>query len=180
MNDKQKTHISKLLSLVLRHSPATIGIELDENGWVATDELLAKLTEHKEPLTIDELDEIVATNSKQRFAFNVDHTKIRANQGHSVNIDLQLAPQAPPEHLYHGTVAASLDGIRADGLKKVSRQHVHLSIDVETATKVGMRRGKPVILKIRSGDMNRAGLLFYVSENGVWLTDEVPADYITF
>ena len=180
MKEQQKTHISKLLSLVLRHSPETIGISLDENGWVATEELLDKLAAHNEPVTIAELKEVVSTNSKQRFAFNTDHTRIRANQGHSVQVELGLVAAVPPEYLYHGTVDKFLDAIRAGGLQKMSRQHVHLSADTETATKVALRRGKPVILTVNSGDMHRAGRLFYLSENGVWLTDEVQVDFITF
>lgn len=178
MNDKQKKEISKFLSLILRHSPETIGLQLDDNGWADVQELLSKSVQHKHPFTQEELELVVADNDKQRFAFNGDHSKIRASQGHSVNIQLALAPQEPPEILYHGTVQKFLESIQREGLQKMSRQHVHLSKDRETAEKVGSRRGVPVILSIRSGQMQRDGILFYLSENGVWLTDNVPVKYI--
>jgi putative RNA 2'-phosphotransferase len=180
MNDKPKKEISKFLSLILRHSPETIGLQLDDNGWADVQELLSKSAQHKHPFTKEELELVVADNDKQRFAFNGDHSKIRASQGHSVNIQLALAPQEPPEILYHGTVQKFLESIQREGLQKMSRQHVHLSKDRETAEKVGSRRGVPVILSIRSGQMQRDGILFYLSENGVWLTDNVPVKYIEF
>jgi putative RNA 2'-phosphotransferase len=180
MNDKQKKDISKFLSLILRHSPETIGLQLDENGWADVAELLSKSAQHRSPFTKEDLEAVVADNDKQRFAFNSNHTRIRANQGHSVDIQLDLAPQAPPEVLYHGTVQKFLSAIRQEGLRKMSRQHVHLSRDRETAEKVGSRRGIPVILSIRSGQMYRDGIAFYISENGVWLTDNVPVQYIDF
>lgn len=180
MNEKQKTHVSKLLSLVLRHSPDTIGIVLDDNGWAPVATLLTQLAAHKEPLSAEELEEIVTTNSKQRFAFNHTHTHIRANQGHSVDVELNLTAQHPLEHLYHGTVAEFIDAIKVEGLRKMNRQHVHLSRDIETANKVGERRGRPIMLTINSGDMHRRGTNFYLSENGVWLTDAVPAKFINF
>lgn len=175
MNENQKKSISKFLSLILRHNPEKIDLQLDPNGWADVDELISKSSVH---FTSEELEEIVETNDKQRFAFNADHTKIRASQGHSIDIDLALAPQQPPEFLFHGTVAKFLDGIRKDGLQKMSRQYLHLSHDRHTAEKVGSRRGKPVILNIRSGQMHRDGILFYLSDNGVWLTDQVPPQYI--
>lgn len=178
MNDKQKKEISKFLSLILRHSPETIGLKLDENGWADVQELISRSAQHRCSFTKDELELVVADNDKQRFAFNVDHSKIRASQGHSVNIQLDIAPQEPPEVLYHGTVQKFLESIQKEGLQKMSRQYVHLSGDRETAEKVGSRRGAPVILNIRSGQMHRDGILFYLSENGVWLTDNVPVKYI--
>ena len=178
MNDKQIKTISKFLSLILRHTPQTIGLQLDENGWADVEELIRKSARHRQHFTKVELEEIVAQNDKQRFAFNEAHTKIRANQGHSVEVELNLTAQQPPEFLYHGTVAKFIDSIRKAGLQKMNRQHVHLSKDIDTAHKVGSRRGNPVILSIRSGHMHRDGLLFFLSENGVWLTDNVPANYI--
>lgn len=180
MNHKQATYNSKFLSLVLRHKPETIGLQLDSQGWASVDDLLRRMAAHGHPLTPDELQELVATNSKQRFAFSDDGKMIRASQGHSVDIELGLSRQEPPEYLYHGTVAAVLPAVRQEGLKKMSRQHVHLSKDVATAVIVGQRRGKPVILTIRSDAMHQDGLAFYLSANGVWLTDAVPPQYIDF
>ena len=180
MNEQHKKSISKFLSLILRHSPETINIKLDENGWANVNELITKSANNRQSFTFDELQEIVATNDKQRFIFNEDKTLIRANQGHSISIDLALTPQIPPEFLYHGTVSKFIDNIKNDGLLKMNRQHVHLSKDKETAIKVGSRRGVPVILIVRSLKMNEDGFDFYLSENGVWLTDHVPAKYIEF
>lgn len=180
MNDKKQKNTSKFLSLILRHSPQTIGLQLDENGWAHVDELILKSAKHHQHFTKQELEEIVAQNDKQRFAFNEGHTKIRANQGHSIEVELNLAEKQPPEYLYHGTVAKFLDSIKKEGLQKMSRQHVHLSEDENIAHKVGSRRGKPIILNIRSGDMHRDEFTFFLSENGVWLTDSVPIKYIEF
>ncbi|HEY5938852.1 MAG TPA: RNA 2'-phosphotransferase, partial [Kofleriaceae bacterium] len=172
--------VSKFLSLVLRHDPARIGIFLDDAGWTDVGALLAAATAHGVPLTRDELVAIVAESDKQRFALSPDGTRIRANQGHSVEVDLQLAAAEPPAMLYHGTVEAALPGIRERGLVRGARHHVHLSADVTTATKVGARRGKPTILTIRADAMVAAGITFYRSENGVWLVDHVPAQFIIF
>ena len=180
MNEQQKTSISKLLSLVLRHQPATIGLSLDEGGWADIAVLLDKLAAYGKPLLKTELLDIVHTNNKQRFAFSEDGLRIRANQGHSINVELQLMPVTPPAYLYHGTVERSLASILAEGLQKMKRQHVHLSADVETATIVGSRRGQPVILKVDSAAMHSDGLVFYLSGNKVWLTDAVPAQYIIY
>jgi putative RNA 2'-phosphotransferase len=174
----QLKHISKLLSLVLRHQPEKIGITLDENGWTPVNILIEKINQQGIRLDKELLETVVTTNDKKRFAFNDDKTLIRANQGHSVAVDLELPPAIPPEYLYHGTVPASLAAIQKEGLKKMSRQHLHLSADKETATKVGSRRGVPVILTIKTGQMHRAGFIFYLSENGVWLTEAVPPQYI--
>lgn len=170
---KKRTQTSKFLSLILRHSPETVGIKLDKNGWADVDELLEKIN-----LDFETLDDIVETNDKKRFSFNEDLTKIRANQGHSINIDLELKPIEPPHNLYHGTIANFLRSIAKEGLTKQNRQYVHLSKDTETAKKVGMRRGKPIILAIRAEEMYEKGYKFYLSENGVWLTDHVPAKFI--
>lgn len=171
---------SKFLSLVLRHKPEEIGLSLDENGWTDVDELIRLVNQHGKPLTRDLLERIVTENDKKRFAFSDDGKRIRASQGHSVEIDLALTPSAPPELLYHGTATRFLDSIRATGLHSANRQHVHLSRDIETATKVGQRHGKPAILTIRAGAMHAAGRVFYLSANGVWLTDLVPVEFIAF
>lgn len=177
---KQHTTISKFLSLVLRHQPETIGVALDPEGWIEIIELLTAAAAHGTQISRTLLDEIVANSDKQRFAISADGQRIRANQGHSVEVDLKLSPVEPPEELFHGTVDKFLDSIRRSGLVKGARQHVHLSADRATAEKVGERRGQPVILGIAAGKMQRAGHTFYRSENGVWLTEAVPAEYLTF
>ena len=180
MNEREIKRISKFLSLLLRHNPGKINLSLDANGWANIDELIKKSQKHVKFSMID-LEYVVTNNDKQRFAFNEDKTKIRANQGHSLkNINLELQSIAPPPFLYHGTVAKFMANIRETGLQKMSRQHVHLSKDVETAIKVGSRRGKPIILSIRTGEMHTKGYNFYRSENGVWLTDNVPTEFIDF
>jgi putative RNA 2'-phosphotransferase len=176
--EAMSARVSKLLSLVLRHDPGRIGITLDDAGWTDVAALLAACGAHGVSITRDELAAIVASSDKQRFALSTDGERIRANQGHSVEVDLQLSPAEPPAMLFHGTVAAALASIRAGGLVRGQRHHVHLSKDVETATKVGARRGKPVILTIRAGDMAGAGHVFYCSANGVWLVDQVPPEFI--
>jgi len=180
MDEKQKNQTSKLLSLVLRHQPEHINLSLDQNGWAMVDELLDRLADHGEAISMDQLEEIVATNLKKRFAFNEDYTKIRANQGHSIDVELNLIPQQPPAFLFHGTIEMFIGSIQELGLQKMNRQHVHLSADIETAQKVGSRRGKPIILKIQSELMHQNGISFFLSENNVWLTDAVPAHYILF
>lgn len=180
MNGKSKTNISKFLSLVLRHQPEKIGLELDENGWSDVEALLSKMAEHRFAVSLDELKEVVEENDKQRFSFNGDLTKIRANQGHSVDVELNLSVQVPPDYLYHGTVDKFVPQIRMEGLKKMNRHHVHLSKDKETAVKVGNRRGEAVILLVRSRQMYDNGMPFFLSENGVWLTDHVPPMFIEF
>ncbi len=170
---------SKFLSLVLRHDPGSIGLTLDEGGWADIDQLLAAAKAHRRPITRAQLEEIVSGNDKARFAIDIENHRIRARQGHSINIDLGLAPVDPPDLLYHGTVERFLASIRKDGLHRGQRQHVHLSPTVEVARTVGARRGPPVILTINAGDMARAGYSFYVSENGVWLTGTVPPAFIS-
>ncbi|WP_020560758.1 RNA 2'-phosphotransferase [Thiofilum flexile] len=179
MNEKEKIRKGKFLSLILRHEPSKINLTLDQEGWAAVTELLAQLAKHQHALTREELEEIVATNNKKRYSFNQDHTKIRANQGHSLtHIDLGLVPQIPPKVLYHGTATRFLGSILEQGLVKGSRQHVHLSSEPSTARKVGMRHGNPVILRVDAEQMQRDGGVFYCSENGVWLTDHVPVQYL--
>ncbi|RMZ60768.1 RNA 2'-phosphotransferase [Chryseobacterium nematophagum] len=179
MNEQEKKKLSKFLSLILRHQPELINLTLDENGWAYIEDLKLKSSHNKMYFTLEELDEVVETNNKKRFIFNEDKTKIRANQGHSIDIDLGLKPQKPPEFLYHGTALHNIDSILEKGIERRNRQHVHLSPDKETATKVGMRHGKPIILTIRTGKMFEDGVLFYLSENGVWLTDYVNVQYIS-
>lgn len=169
---------SKKLSKILRHNPDLIGLELDKNGWARVDELLEKFG--TPPLSMEILKQVVATNDKKRFSFNDDLTMIRANQGHSVDIDLALEYQTPPDILFHGTAFKSLQSIRNQGLIKGSRQHVHLSSDEMTARKVGSRHGSPVVLKVKTGEMCEAGFTFFKSENGVWLTEHVPARFLIF
>lgn len=170
---------SKYLSLVLRHQPDLIGIQLDDGGWVDVAVLLEACAKQGHGMTRAELDETVRTNSKQRFAFSPDGTRIRANQGHSIQVDLGYEPQTPPDVLYHGTTERFLASILKNGLQKRQRHHVHLSRDPATATAVGRRHGRPVILRIDAARMHADGLKFYCSANGVWLTDEVPPPYIT-
>jgi putative RNA 2'-phosphotransferase len=173
------TQLSKFLSLLLRHKPETIGLVLDKEGWAAKEELIAKLHQHGHAVTVEQLIEVVTTNSKQRFAFNEDQTKIRASQGHSIEVVLNLPPALPPAILYHGTAEASVDSILINGLEKRSRQHVHLSADITTARTVGQRHGKPRIFLVDAAGMYRDGCIFYLSDNGVWLTDMVPVQYLT-
>ncbi len=172
------TSTSKFLSLILRHKPEEIGLTLDVNGWASIEDLIARAGAHGTALTRPLIESIVANSDKQRFAISPDGARIRANQGHSVEIVLGLVPQTPPEQLFHGTATRFLDSIRESGLHAASRQHVHLSSDRETAEKVGSRHGKPVVLVVASGRMSRDGHLFYKSENGVWLTDAVPTEYL--
>lgn len=171
---------SKFLSLVLRHEPEKIGLTLDEAGWVPVADLLAALARHRHPLTEAELGEVVATSDKKRFAFSEDGTRIRASQGHSVEVDLGYEPATPPAILHHGTVDRFIESIREKGLIKGQRHHVHLSADVATATIVGQRRGKPVLLTINAEGMHAAGCAFFRSANGVWLTEHVPSRFIAF
>ncbi|MCI0464306.1 MAG: RNA 2'-phosphotransferase [Gemmataceae bacterium] len=172
--------VSKFLSLVLRHRPDEIGLELDPNGWAEIEELIARASRHGQRLTRTLIEQIVASNDKKRFALSDDGTRIRASQGHSVEIDLGLAPRQPPETLLHGTATRFLPPIREKGLLAGSRQHVHLTTDEAGALKSGRRHGKPVALVVRAGEMHRAGRVFYLSANGVWLTEHVPAEFIDF
>ena len=179
MEKERATRISKYLSLVLRHNPAAAGVTLDAEGWVSVEDLLAGAALHGNSFTRVELEEVVHSSDKQRFILSLDAQRIRANQGHSVSVDLGLTPETPPEVLYHGTVERFLSSIMAMGLAKGSRHHVHLSPDVATATRVGSRRGKPVILRIAAESMHSAGYQFFCSANGVWLTERVPPEYIS-
>ena len=171
------TYVSRFLCLILRHKPEEIGITLDEYGWANVEELIKGVAK-KYKFNIDILEEIVRTDEKQRYSFNDDHTLIRANQGHSIPVDVELEAVEPPEYLYHGTAEKYIDSIEETGLIPKSRLYVHLSMDVETATNVGNRHGKPFIYRVCSGKMYRDGFIFYKSKNGVWLTKEVPVKYL--
>jgi putative RNA 2'-phosphotransferase len=175
---KQITKISKFLSLVLRHKPETIGIKLDENGWVEVADLLDKMNANGIKIDREVLNYVVETNSKKRFAFNGGLDKIRASQGHSIEVELGYSAQKPPEKLYHGTSEGSVESILENGLERRGRQHVHLSIDIETALKVGQRHGKPIIFEVNTAQMFADGYSFFISENEVWLTDGVASKYL--
>lgn len=176
--DRRLITISKFLSKHLRHAPEALGLTLQPGGWVPVDDLLAASDRAGFPIRYDELIACVDTSDKQRFAFDASGDLIRANQGHSVAVDLQLDARQPPEVLYHGTVERFIAAILAEGLKKGKRHHVHLSADVATARKVGARRGVPVILQVQALQMHDAGFTFLVSANGVWLTDAVPPEFL--
>ena len=169
---------SKFLSLILRHQPEKIGLSLDANGWASLDDLLRLSAARGNPLTRALIEEVVATNDKQRFVLNEDHSMIRASQGHSVSVDLGLSAMTPPPVLFHGTATRFLESIQQQGLLRGNRQHVHLSPDEATAIKVGQRHGKPVVLKVAAGKMHSDGHPFYRSANGVWLTDHVPPAFL--
>ncbi len=180
MTDKETVRTSKFLSLILRHEPERVGLELGDAGWVGVDELLKAVNSHGVSLTLDDLKHIVATSDKKRFAFSEEGLRIRASQGHSVEVDLQYPPQTPPELLYHGTATRFLHAIRQHGLQKMQRHDVHLSAETRVTLQVGGRHGKPMLLTIRAGDMHRAGFVFRCSANGVWLVDHVPPQFIEF
>ena len=167
------TKTSKYLSLILRHKPEAAGIKLDEHGWAKVSELLPAMK-----INMETLEEIVNTDEKQRYSFNDDKTLIRANQGHSIDVDVELEEVEPPEYLYHGTGSKSVDSILKSGLNKMSRKYVHLSGDYNTAIKVGKRHGNPVVLTIKAKDMSKDGYKIFLSKNGVYLTDSVPVEYI--
>lgn len=179
MDETSRTALSKFLSYVLRHDPAAVGIALDSGGWVAVEVLLEACAKHDRPLSRAELEEVVATSPKQRFALSDEGHRIRANQGHSTAVNLGYEPAEPPEVLFHGTVARLLLSIRDKGLLRMQRHHVHLSQDEATARAVGGRRGKPVILSIDARAMRDAGHVFFRTPNGVWLTDAVPSSFIS-
>jgi putative RNA 2'-phosphotransferase len=178
MKNDQLIRVSKYLAKYLRHSPHELGLTLQPGGWVAVDDLLGAAEKNGFPVSYDDLVECVETNDKQRFAFDVTGEMIRANQGHSVEVDLQLEEREPPDVLYHGTVERFVASIEEKGLVRGKRHHVHLSKDVETARKVGARRGKPVILKVDAGRMYLDGHTLLLSANGVWLTEAVPPTYL--
>ena len=166
------------MSLILRHKPEVIGITLDEHGWASVNDLICGIEKNNPGFNMDILEQIVRTDSKQRYSFNDDKSLIRANQGHSVNVDVELKEKEPPEYLYHGTGEKYVKSINQDGLIPKSRLYVHLSKDIKTAENVGKRHGKEVVYRINSGQMYRDRYKFYLSENGIWLTKEVPVKYL--
>lgn len=178
MDTLRLVKISKFLSKHLRHQPDGIGIKLDPGGWVAVEELLAACANHNFPISHQELQEVVATSEKKRFSFDATGSLIRANQGHSIEVDLQLQSVVPPDVLYHGTGSTAVESIMQTGLRKMSRHHVHLSVDITTAKVVGARHGKPVVFAVDAAAMHQAGYKFYCSDNGVWLVDLVPPEYL--
>ena len=178
INDQRLVRLSKYLSKHLRHQPQRLGLVLLPGGWVAVDDLLAACARNQMPISRAQLDEVVARNDKQRFAFDASGTMIRANQGHSVEVDLGLDPAEPPPVLYHGTGERSANAIMRSGLLPMRRQHVHLSLDIETATRVGARHGRPVVFAVDAASMHRSSHRFYRAENGVWLIDHVPPAYL--
>ncbi len=177
--NKRLIKTSKFLSLVLRHRPEVIGLELDDAGWARTPDLIRLAREHGRELSEGLIREVVGTNDKRRFSLSDDGSRIRANQGHSLRIDLGLKPLAPPDILFHGTARRLLPSIERQGLLKGQRHHVHLSTEKATAHKVGSRHGQPVVLRVEAGRMHADGHAFFVSENGVWLTDRVPVGYFS-
>lgn len=177
--EAELVRLSKVISRALRHRPESIGIKLDRHGWCDVHALVYALTSHGTPITREQLDVIVRCNDKARFALSEDGARIRAHQGHSVGVDLQLRPKTPPPVLYHGTVAEHLEAIRRAGLLPMKRHHVHLSQDPATAADVGRRHGKPVILAVDAYRMHREGHRFFLSGNGVWLVEKVPPQYLT-
>ena len=178
MNTQLKRY-SKFMSLVLRHQPTEYGLTLDQEGWVAIDDLLSAAQQAGVPLEQGLLTELVEKNDKQRFAVSPDGLRIRARQGHSVAVELGLAPLTPPAELYHGTAERFLPSIREQGLQRGKRHHVHLSAEAETARTVGARHGRPVVLQIASAAMHADGYQFFCTENGVWLVEAVPVSYLT-
>lgn len=180
MDDRRAIKISKCLSKHLRHQPERLGITLDEAGWVAVDDLLAACARHAFPITREELEHVVRASDKQRYAFDPAGSRIRANQGHSIPVDLELPVATPPAELFHGTVDRFLPAIRAEGLRAMKRHDVHLSADEATAERVGSRRGRPVILTVEAAAMAEDGYEFRVSANGVWLVEAVPPPYLRY
>jgi putative RNA 2'-phosphotransferase len=178
MNEKRLIKVSKYLSKHLRHQPERLGLTLETGGWVKVEDLLQACAKNNFPVSPDELKEVVEKNDKKRFSFDASGAKIRANQGHSVRVDLQLKPQTPPARLFHGTAERNAPMIREHGLLKMGRHHVHLSADAETARKVGARYGKPLIFEIDTMAMLAGGFEFFVSENGVWLVETVPPEFL--
>lgn len=179
-NRRELTRISKYMSMLLRHHPEAIGLDMDEHGWVKVNDLIEGIQENKsKTFGMNELEEIVRTDEKQRYSFNADKTLIRANQGHSIQVDVELKKRTPPEILYHGTGEKYVASIDQQGLLSKARLYVHLSWDIETAIKVGKRHGKVVIYKVDAKKMAEDGYDFYLSVNNVWLTYDVPVLYLS-
>lgn len=180
MNTEQSTRASKFLSLVLRHEPAAAHVTLDSAGWADVSALLEGCAKAGRSLTRADLEHVVTTNAKKRFEFSPDGFRIRASQGHSVEVELEYTPSIPPPILYHGTATRFLDSIREKGLLKMQRHHVHLSAEIKVTMDVGARHGKPALLTVLAGEMQAAGHAFFRSTNGVWLVEHVPAHFIQF
>lgn len=172
------TNLSRYLSLILRHKPEAIDITLDKHGWANVHDLIASIVKNNPGFNMEVLEEIVRTDNKQRYSFNPDKTLIRANQGHSIPVDVELSEVEPPELLFHGTGKKYVNSILQQGLIPKSRLYVHLSKDIDTVIKVGKRHGKEVVFQVATGQMCRDGYKFYLSVNGVWLTKEVPVKYL--
>jgi putative RNA 2'-phosphotransferase len=172
-------HLNKFLSLILRHKPGVIGVELDAQGWVSVDDVVSGMKKAGKNVEISDILSIVASDGKTRYSLKNNNTMIRANQGHSIPVDLELVAVTPPDALYHGTTIKFIDIIKSEGLKRMQRHHVHLSGDIKTALAVGSRRGEPVLIYINSRAMKNDGIEFYKSENGVWLTDFVDPKYFS-
>ncbi|MDO4408985.1 MAG: RNA 2'-phosphotransferase [Eubacteriales bacterium] len=180
MAGKKNVTLGKFISKILRHEPGLIGIRVDEHGWADVEELIAGIQAAGHPeFDMAALEEIVETNNKQRYSFSSDKRLIRANQGHSIPVDVELPATSPPDTLWHGTADRFVPSIMEKGILRMSRLYVHLSPDEETARIVGRRHGRPVILRVDAGQMEADGYVFYLSANGVWLTTEVPVKYIT-
>jgi putative RNA 2'-phosphotransferase len=179
MSRSTDNRISRLLSLALRHDPGALGLTLDAQGYVEVADVLRGLSSRGKTCSREDLDHVVATNDKRRFAYSADGTKIRASQGHSVDVDLGYAPAEPPAVLYHGTAMRNEDSIRSQGILKGQRQHVHLSVDKVTALQVGSRHGTACVMTVDAARMHRDGHRFYLAANGVWLADHVPVTYLT-
>src|SRR5262245_33471675 len=178
--DNRAVQISKFLSLVLRHRPEKIGLKLSQSGWASVEELIKASRQRGIEFTLEELQNVIASNDKKRFSLSEDGLSIRANQGHSIEVELGYAPTAPPDVLYHGTAERFLTSIKKQGLIKGKRHHVHLSADVGTAANVGRRHGKPGVLKVEAGKMRQDCFVFYLTANKVWLAEHVPIQYLVF
>lgn len=174
---REDVKLGRFLSLVLRHQPQAARVTLDEHGWADVEQLLSGVRSTGRRIDRETLERIVRENNKKRYSFNEDHTKIRANQGHSLDVDVELRQAQPPEYLYHGTAERFLPAIRAEGIRKMSRQYVHLSGEFDTALAVGKRHGSPIVITVDAAAMVRDGVTFYRSENGVWLCEQVPVQY---
>ncbi|VIF91215.1 RNA 2'-phosphotransferase-like protein [Clostridioides difficile] len=174
----KKDNLSVFISLILRHKPETIGIKLDGYGYADVNELIEKINSTGRNISMEILEQIVKEDSKQRYSFNEDRTKIRANQGHSIKVNVELKELEPPKYLYHGTATRFLDNIKKEGIISKSRLYVHLSNDIDTAVQVGKRHGIPIVLKINTEEMCENGYKFYLSENNIWLCEYIPFKYV--